>query len=110
MDIAQMKGASSWLSALPLDEEKFNINNREFFDAVRLRYRWPFKRLPSLCPCSNHALHCLKGGFVNQRHNLLRNLLTNVMSEAYKNVTCEPQLMPLTGEVLPNSTNMADDA
>ena len=32
------------------------------------------------------------------------------MSEVHKDVTCEPQLMPLTGEVLPNSTNMADDA
>ena len=115
MDIAQLKGASSWLSALPLDEEKFNLNKREFCDAVRLRYRWPFKRLPSICPCSkafdvDHALNCPKGGFVNQRHNLLRNLFTNVMSEVHRDVTCEPQLMPLTGEVLPNSSNKADDA
>ena len=34
IDIAQMKGASSWLSALPLDEEKFNLNKREFSDTV----------------------------------------------------------------------------
>ena len=81
-DIVQMKGASIWLSTLPLDEERFNLNKREFCDAVRLRYRWPFKRLPSICPWSkafdlDHALDCSKGGFVNQRHNLLRNLISN---------------------------------
>ena len=32
MDIAQMKGASSWLSALHLDEEKFNLNKETSMD------------------------------------------------------------------------------
>ena len=37
--IAQMKGASSWLNALPLEAEDYSLNKREFFDAIRLRYK-----------------------------------------------------------------------
>ena len=38
-DIAQMKGASSWLKSLPLKDEGYNLSKREFFDALYLRYR-----------------------------------------------------------------------
>ena len=37
-DLAQMKGASAWLNALPLEEEGYSLNKREFFDAISLRY------------------------------------------------------------------------
>ena len=47
---------------------------------------------------------------MNQRHNMLRNLFTKVMSEVHKDVASEPVLMPLTGEQLPDSTNKFDDA
>ena len=50
-DIAQMKGASSWLTALPLKEEGYVLNKREFFDAVAIRYAWNIKRLPINCVC-----------------------------------------------------------
>ena len=32
-DVAQEKGASAWLTALPLKEEGFSLNKREFFYA-----------------------------------------------------------------------------
>ena len=115
LDLAQMKGSSSWLSALPLVNEHFHLNKREFIDAVRMRYRWPLKRLPTLCPCGkqfdvDHALNCGKGGFVNQRHNRMRDLFASVMNEVHHDVAIEPQLMPLTGEQLPTSAKKADDA
>ena len=115
LDLAQMKGSSSWLSALPLEKENFLLNKRKFSDAIRLRYRWPLKRLPNICPCGkqynvDHALNCKKGGLVNQRHNRMRNLFASVMSEVHQDVSIEPQLMPLTGEQLPNSANKSDDA
>ena len=50
-DIAQMKGASARLTALPLQDEGFVLNKREFFDALSLRYRWQLKRLPLKCVC-----------------------------------------------------------
>ena len=38
-DLAQMKGASSWLTSLPMKSENYDINKREFHDGIRLRYR-----------------------------------------------------------------------
>ena len=37
-DLAQLKGASAWLNSLPLKDEGYELNKREFFDAVQLRY------------------------------------------------------------------------
>ena len=44
-------GASSWLSALPLKEEGFNLNKSEFQDALNIRYDRVLKNLPSKCAC-----------------------------------------------------------
>ena len=62
-DVAQMKGASAWLTSLPLKDEGYVLNKREFFDSVSMRYRWDLKRLPTNCVCSqkftmDHALQC----------------------------------------------------
>ncbi len=62
-DIAQMKGASSWLNALPLIDEGYYLSKREFFDAIHLRYRWPINRLLINCVCLkkftvDHAMQC----------------------------------------------------
>ena len=43
LDLAQMKGASSWLSAVPLASENFSLSKQEFTDAICLRYRWDLK-------------------------------------------------------------------
>ena len=50
-DVAQQKGASAWLNALPLQDEGYVLSKREFFDAVTMRYQWPLKRLPLNCAC-----------------------------------------------------------
>ena len=42
--IRQMKGASAWLTALPLKEEGFLLNTGEFFDCLAFRYCWQIKR------------------------------------------------------------------
>ena len=44
-------GASSWLGALPLQEQGFNLTKAEFQDALALRYNKTVKNLPSKCPC-----------------------------------------------------------
>ena len=46
-DVAQMKGASGWLDALPLKDKGYSLPKRKFYDAVALRYGWPLKRLPN---------------------------------------------------------------
>ena len=45
MDLAKEKGASSWLSVLPIDEFGFFLHKGAFRDAVALRYGW---QLPNL--------------------------------------------------------------
>ena len=92
---ARDKGASSWLNAIPLEEQGLVLNKQEFRDSLRIRYNLPLSDLPSHCACGeifsiNHALSCKKGGFVAQRHDGIRNLLTSVISNVCKNVETEP--------------------
>ena len=49
LELAQEKGSSLWLTVLPLQEQGFNLSKREFRDAVKLRYDWPFDDIPSVC-------------------------------------------------------------
>ena len=114
-DIAQMKGASAWLTALPLKEEGFALNKREFFDGLALRYRWPLKRLPQKCVCGHpfgmeHAMSCLRGGYVHRRHDRIRDLLAKIMNDVAHEVETEPHLQPLTGEILDTGSNLENEA
>ena len=43
-------------------------------------------------------------------HNAIRDTIAEVLSEICKDVKIEPQLLPLTGEILPAGTNTADNA
>ena len=114
-DLAQMKGASAWLNALPLKDEGYTLNKREFFDALALRYRWDLKRLPTNSVCGkkfeiDHAMNCLTGGFIHKRHDGVRDVIAKVLNEVAYDVETEPALQPLTGENLPQSTNTDDQA
>ena len=74
------------------------------------------ERLPSHCACGetlslNHALSCSKGAMPSIRHNRIRDLLAQFLTEVCPNVAIEPALQPLTGETFPqSSTNMDDGA
>ena len=48
-DLAEIKGAVIGLTTLPLKSENFDLNKREFYDALSLRYRWTPKYLPFTC-------------------------------------------------------------
>ena len=47
--IKQKKGASTWLSTLPLKEEGYSLSKQEFWDLVKIRYGWPLLRLSNMC-------------------------------------------------------------
>ena len=68
VELAKEKGASSWLSVLPLEEHGFYLHKGEFRDAVCLRYGWQLNNIPRTCKCGtqftvDHAMTCHLGGF-----------------------------------------------
>ena len=113
---ARDKGASSWLNALPIEDMSFSLNKEEFRDALRLRYNLNLENLPTRCPCGQpfnvtHALSCKKGGFVNERHDNVKNILTGLLSRVCRDVESEPHLMSLTNEQFSKrSANLSDEA
>ena len=113
--LSQKKGSSSWLSIIPLKEMEFALNKKEFQDAVSLRYDWEINDIPSKSVCGerfdvNHAMICMKGGFVVQRHNELRDLEAELLNLVCKDVETEPVLQDITGEVLGRGANTSQEA
>ena len=109
-------GASSWLGALPLASHGFNLTKGEFQDGLAIRYNKQVSNLPSKCPCGSaftttHALNCHKGGFVNARHDNIRNLELNLLKSVVNDVECEPPLQPvLNRNGYGRSANLDNDA
>ena len=108
-------GSSSWLSALPLKEQGFDLNKSEFQDALNLRYDKPLKNMPSKCACGKtfsvtHAMNCALGGFVIARHDNVRNFEGNLLKQVCNDVQLEPPLQPTTGYSFRSSANTRDDA
>ena len=114
VNIAKEKGASSWLTTLPIAEHGFSLHKGDFRDALCLRYDWKPKGLPSRCVCDKaftveHSLSCPRGGFPSLRHNELRDITAKCMSEVCHNVGVEPPLQPLTGEAMSYRTANIED-
>ena len=98
---ASVKGASGWLTALPLQEHGFTLHKSTFLDALALRYGWLPLMAPSLCTCSSsfsvdHVLSCPKGGLPSLRHNDVRNLTASLLTVVCSQVIVEPELQPVS--------------
>ena len=107
-------GASSWLGALPLESQGFNLTKGEFQDALALRYNKPVKNLPSKCPCDavftpTHAMNCHRGGFVNARHDSIRNFECELLKSVVQDVEVEPTLQPVINREGYRRTAILDD-
>ena len=58
-----------------------------------------------------HALSCPKGGFPTIRHNEIRDLTASLLTEVCHEVSIEPDLQPISGEIFHRaSTNIQDGA
>ena len=60
--LASEKGASCWLTSLPLVEYGFRLNKEEFVDAICLRYDLMLKEVPRSCICGDtfSINHCTR--------------------------------------------------
>ena len=114
MDLAQEKGASTWLTSLPLEEFGFSLHKGAFRDALALRYGWLPQHTPTHCACgtpflNEHVLSCPKGGFPSMRHNEVRDTVGCWMSEVCNEVCIEPTLQPVTKESLSGASANTED-
>ena len=114
MNLVQERGASSWLTILPLEEFGLTLHKGAFRDAIALRYGWQPALIPSMCACGTsfsveHALSCPMGRFPIVRHNEVRDLTAKLMSEVYHDVCIEPILQPITGEALSGASAITED-
>ena len=103
MEVSLEKGASIWLTSIPLVDEGYVISKNIFWDLICLRYGWSLRQLPLKCECGEifsieHALTYKKDGFLSLRHNSLRDLKANLLNKTCKDVRVEPPLTPLTRE------------
>ncbi|KAF3980765.1 MAG: hypothetical protein HFP76_00405 [Methylococcales symbiont of Iophon sp. n. MRB-2018] len=114
MELASEKGASNWLTSLPIEEFGFCLHKGAFMDALALRYGWSPSNIPLHCECGaiftvEHVLSCKRGGFPIIRHNEIRDLTATLLTEVCHDVLIEPDLQPLTGEVLARATAVKTD-
>ena len=76
---------------------------------------WLQAHLPSHCVRGQHftvehTLSCPRGGFPSIRHNEIRNITADVMSEVCHSVGTEPSLQPITGEQFEHRTANREDS
>ena len=86
-----------------MGEFDYVLNKQQFWDPMKLRYRWPIPGLPISCQCAEgfdvqHALSCKKGGFVTLRHNEVRDITGTLLSDVCKDVELELSLFILNEE------------
>ena len=115
VELALEKGASNWLTVIPVKEMNFNLNKSEFRDAIKLRYDWEITDIPAICTCGDlftvdHAMVCRRWGLIIQRHNEIRDLETEMLRMVCTDVETEPVLQEITGEELNRGANKAPDA
>ena len=80
------KGSLAWLTTLPVVGHEFTLHKGAFRDALCLRYGWHPEQLPSHCVCDpkftiEHALNCSQGDFPSIRHNEIRDITAELLTE-----------------------------
>ena len=117
MEQSSEKRASAWLTSLPLAKyHGFDMSKQSFRDALCLRFGWTPVRIASHCPCGHpfrlsvsHAFSCSKGALSTLRHNAIRDITAQFLTEVCPSVGLEPQLQPLSGETFQHKTSRTDD-
>lgn len=88
------KCASSWLTALPIEEFGFSFHKvMAFWDVLALCYNWQPIPSPAICGCgtkfsTEHALSWLPNPSI--RHNKIRDLTANLLTEVSSDACVEP--------------------
>ena len=110
---AMEKGASSWLSALPIKAIGYAQNKQEFTDTICMRYGWKVKGITIDYACGetnsvDHSLIRKLGGYTSLRHNSVRDSEAQIMRKVCRDVQTEPTLLPINENH--RKVNTADNA
>ena len=117
LENTKQKGASNWLTTLPLSWLGYVLNKQEFRGSIALRYNLADRQHPKALrmwiPSDiNHCLTCKLGGYVIMRHNPVRDTIANVTKEVCHDLQLEPQLTAIKDEEksLSQHSSTADNA
>ena len=77
------------------------LSQEQWADVMALRFGQPLRNLPVLCGCGAafsvpHGLECKTGGFINARHNDLRDFFISFAQAVFSLVRREPKLRSLS--------------
>jgi hypothetical protein len=115
LELAREKGAGAWLTALPIQSLGYAFNEEDFRGSLSIRYGWRIKNMPMHCACGNensidHSLSCHTGGYPIFRHNMMRDIIADILREICKDVQIEPELIPIASDFSKTSRNNKDKA
>ncbi len=113
-ELASIDSTSSWLTPIPLDEYGLTLDKGSFRDALCLHYGRSPRHLALFCACGqaftiDYALPSPTGRYPSIRHNEVQDITANILKEVCTDVTMEPSLQPLTGEMLDMRTNISGE-
>ena len=103
------KGASSWLTVIPIQEHGFSFTKSEFKDALPIRFNKQLQGIPSKYPCGekydlNHTINCKRGRFVVMRHNNVRDFEANLLKPIQNDIEIKPALQKTGNERIDGRT------
>ena len=99
MEQTSERSASSWLTTIPVSDRIWLHPPQA---GIRRCYMWCLRygcrssRLPSHCLCGevfslSHAFSCPKSAFLSIKHNWIRGMLAEFLTEVCPNVSTEPR-------------------
>ena len=95
---AKEHNTSGWLTAVPLREQGLALSANEFRDGLALRYGWEPADASRLCTGCNvpltmeHAQKCEVGPYRIRRHDILKELLANCLTQATTSHSVTPEV------------------
>ena len=101
---------------LPIAQYGFELSKQQSRDSICLRYGWKTQNCQRHVHVEANLIYNImwvlkKGGFVNIRHNDLRDLTTKILSEVCYDTEIEPTLVLLSAEYLSNwNANRSNEA
>ena len=115
LQLVQEHGSGAWLTSLPIQQLGYAYSKVDFRDSLYLRYGWDITNTPRFCDCGakndhNHILNCKRGGYVNYRHNNVRDSVAEYLRLVTSDVKIEPLLTPIESPSFQQKGNNADKA